>query len=99
MESFLNEIAKHFEAEEQEGVKEIVKQALVTTKFLVQAPQEATRHQTGYQLFVHESKNCEEVMACTPGAERFKKFGSMWQALKDVPDKGQAYWNERAKAI
>jgi hypothetical protein len=57
------------------------------------------RRQTGYQLFIHENKNCAEVLACTPGHERFRKLGSMWHALKDVPVKGQAYWNERALAL
>jgi hypothetical protein len=64
-----------------------------------QPSQVVARHQTGYQLFVHENKNCVEVMACKPGADRFKKLGAMWQALKNVPVKGQTYWNERAKGV
>ena len=57
------------------------------------------RRQTGYQLFVHENKNCDEVIALKAGPLRFKKLGAMWQALKDVPTEGQAYWNEKAKAL
>jgi hypothetical protein len=30
-----------------------------------------------------------------PEAERFKKVGSMWQAVKGVPAKGQAYRNAK----
>jgi hypothetical protein len=64
---------------------------------VAQPVQKATRHQTGYQAFVHGKKHCPEVLACTPGAERFKKLGAMWQALKNVPVEGQAYWNQMAK--